>query len=648
MMRRPGRARPLLFSIVLTCVLAGTDVGRAQQPPGQPRAAGTPATAAPPVIQFAAGGIPLEEAVRLTLQSDPAIRLAEADVALKKGMWQEQTGLFDTTLSGNAAWSHQINELSDSQIASEQKKRDDLTSVINAGPGNVSLAQQVVNMVTGVQNGTVTPQQLSATSPTLAASLIELDAVIAASPATTAAALQQTRQQLLNSALQTANQNLNQQQQLLAQSQQSLQDLGPTPQDMTTTDVTMQMQLSKLFRNGISVSPYVDGAYDVTNYRGKPQSVTFGGLGLTDLYTFHAGVSGVLPLARGRGRDAVAGPERSAELTHEASQMLLAHQRPQSVLNTVLAYWALRAAQDTAVIQAQSLEFQQQLVAVARARVTAGDLAGFELARAQAAEARAQGDLADAQRSLKDARVALATAMGVGATDDDTTLPRASDDFPPLPPTATLTPPVDLALRQRQDLSAATKLTEADQVLTTSARANTKPQVDLDLGTFFTALNGGSAANALSRWVGPSGSFGLQVTKPLGNNVLRGQLAEQEAALLTQQINRTDLARQIQLNVIEATTTIQESIRRVQQTQASVGFYQTTIDAEVARLRTGDATLIDTITTQQQQVAALLGLVAARLDLAQRIIQLRFESATLVTGTTVRPQDLITLPDGAR
>jgi outer membrane protein TolC len=649
MMRRPGRARSLLLSIVVTCVIAGTGVGRAQQPPGPPRPAGTPAQqAAPPVIQFAAGGIPLEEAVRLTLQSDPAIRLAEADVALKKGIWQEQTGLFDTTLSGNAAWSHQINELSDSQIASEQKKRDDLTSVINAGPGNVSLAQQVVNMVTGVQNGTVTPQQLSATSPTLAASLIELDAVIAASPAATAAALQQTRQQLLNSALQTANQNLTQQQQLLAQSQQSLHDLGPTPQDMTTTDVTMNAQLSKLFRNGISVSPYVDGAYDVTNYRGEPQSVQFGGLGLTDLYTFHAGISGVLPLARGRGRDAVAGPERSAELTHQASQMLLAHQRPQSVLNTVLAYWALRAAQDTATIQAQSLEFQQQLVAVARARVNAGDLAGFELARAQAAEARAQGDLADAQRSLKDARVALATAMGVGATDDDTTLPRASDDFPPLPPTVTSTPPVDLALRQRQDLSAATKLTEADQVLTISARANTKPQVDLDLGTFFTALNGGSAANALSRWVGPSGSFGLQITKPLGNNVLRGQLAEQEAALLTQQINRTDLARQIQLNVIEATTTIQESIRRVQQTQASVGFYQSTIDAEVARLRTGDATLIDTITTQQQQVAALLGLVAARLDLAQRIIQLRFESATLMTGTTVRPQDLITLPDGAR
>jgi len=77
MMRRPGRARSLLLSIVVTCVMAGTGVGRAQQPPGQPRPAWTSAQqAAPPVIQFAAGGIPLEEAVRLTLQSVPAIQRA--------------------------------------------------------------------------------------------------------------------------------------------------------------------------------------------------------------------------------------------------------------------------------------------------------------------------------------------------------------------------------------------------------------------------------------------------------------------------------------------------------------------------------------------------------------------------------------------
>jgi outer membrane protein TolC len=344
----------------------------------------------------------------------------------------------------------------------------------------------------------------------------------------------------------------------------------------------------------------------------------------------------------------VVAPERSAQLNHEASERLLAQRQPQSVLNTVLAYWSLRAAQDTAAIQTQSLQFQQQLVTITQARVTAGDLAGFELARAQAAAARAQADLASAQRAVKDARVALATAMGVAANDDDMTLPRAGDDFPMPPQTATLAPPVDLALQQRQDLVAAARVEEAGQVLTTAARINTRPLIDLDLGTFFTALNGQSASHALSRWVGPSGSFGLQITKPFGNNVLRGQLAEQEASLLTDQINRGDLARQIRLNVIQETSTLQETVRRVEQARASVGFYQATLDAELARLRTGDATLIDTITTQQQQIAAMLALVSARLELGQRLAQLRFESGTMVTGGTVRAQDLITVPGESR
>jgi outer membrane protein TolC len=636
---------------VVMCVVLWTGVGRAQQTvTPQPRAASAPATgaAAPPVMTFAAGGISLEEAVRITMQSDPGIKLAEADVALKRGLWQEQTGQFDMSLVGNASWSHAITELSDSVIAQQQKKRDDQQAIINAAPGTLSVDQQVLNLLTGIQNGAISPQQLTATSPTVAASLIELDALIAAAPANQKAALQATRQQVVANALQNAQQTLGTDQQTLATAQQTLRNLGPTPQDQTDTTVTMSLGLTKLFRNGISVTPSLDGNYDVTNFRGKPQSTDFGGMGLTDLYTFHAGVSGVVPLARGRGRDAVDAPERSAQLNHEASERLLAQRQPQSVLNTVLAYWSLRAAQDTAAIQTQSLQFQQQLVTITQARVTAGDLAGFELARAQAAAARAQADLASAQRAVKDARVALATAMGVAANDDDMTLPRAGDDFPMPPQTATLAPPVDLALQQRQDLVAAARVEEAGQVLTTAARINTRPLIDLDLGTFFTALNGQSASHALSRWVGPSGSFGLQITKPFGNNVLRGQLAEQEASLLTDQINRGDLARQIRLNVIQETSTLQETVRRVEQARASVGFYQATLDAELARLRTGDATLIDTITTQQQQIAAMLALVSARLELGQRLAQLRFESGTMVTGGTVRAQDLITVPGESR
>src|SRR5579872_7485814 len=203
-MRRPRRTRYLLYSLVVTCVVARIDVGRAQQPPAPappPAPGAAPSTqAAPPIIQFAPEGISLEQAVQVTLQNDPNIKLAEADVALKQGITQEQTGLFDSSVNGTASWSHTITELTDSAKQNEQKKRDDLQGIINAGPANISLAQQNVNLLTGIENGTVTDQQLSATSPTLAASLIELDALIGASPAATAAQLRSTRQSLLDNA----------------------------------------------------------------------------------------------------------------------------------------------------------------------------------------------------------------------------------------------------------------------------------------------------------------------------------------------------------------------------------------------------------------------------------------------------------------
>ena len=76
-----------------------------------------------------------------------------------------------------------------------------------------------------------------------------------------------------------------------------------------------------------------------------------------------------------------------------------------------------------------------------------------------------------------------------------------------------------------------------------------------------------------------------------------------------------------------------------------VGFYKNIYDADVERYRTGDATLIDTVLTQQQQTEAMLTLVAARAQLAHLVAQLRFQTGTLVgSDGTVTPQNLFTIP----
>jgi outer membrane protein TolC len=601
------------------------------------------------VVRFPAAGISLEEAARRTLENDASIQRADASASFQQGVAQQQTGIFDTVFFGSAEYTWRAQELSESAKEEQRKKRAELDDLILSGPSNIAFAKQGRDLIQQVKNNQISSQELTKTSPTLAATLITLDELIRTSSPQQAALLNSTRQQVLDNALRIANEELAAQETIFASATEERQNIGEAPIDEYFKDATMNVQLSKLYRTGITLTPFLDGAFNSTGFRGKPHDVRFGGKGLTDLYTFRAGVSSVVPLARGRGADAVAAPERAARIDHDASLLALEHQRSASVLNTVQAYWSLRAAQETAAIAAQSLQFQQQLVALTRMLVTTGDLPGVELTRAQATEARARADEEDARRRLKDARVELAVSMGVTATDDDATLPLAADPFPESPSGAPPTSPlIDQALQQRQDLGADTKFQESSDVLVTAARVNLRPLLDLGLGTWYTALDEGTLGKSVDRWVGPSASTSVQFEKPLGNNALRGELVQREASARLRQIDRADLARRIQLGVVQASSTLQDSIGRVQQALAAVNFYQSTIDAEMARLRNGDATVLDTIVTQQQQTGAQLNLVAARLELAQRIGRLRFETGTMVTGGAVSGQTLVTVPTGAR
>jgi outer membrane protein TolC len=141
----------------------------------------------------------------------------------------------------------------------------------------------------------------------------------------------------------------------------------------------------------------------------------------------------------------------------------------------------------------------------------------------------------------------------------------------------------------------------------------------------------------------------LQFEKPLGNNQYRGQLTSREASVRSSEIEATDLQRQIRLGALQATSTLPDVVAQAQQAEAAVGFYRNIYDADVERYRTGEATLIDTVITQQQQTEAMLALLSARHQLAQLIAQLRYQTGTLLgPNATVAPQNLVSVPPPGR
>jgi outer membrane protein TolC len=409
---------------------------------------------------------------------------------------------------------------------------------------------------------------------------------------------------------------------------------------------TFDLRLPKYFRSGFRVSPYADTAYSSTPLELAPAGPTE-----LNLWTLTAGIEFGLPLLRNRGATAFAAAERGARAEADASRLTYEHEASVAALQTIQAYWDLRAEEESLAATQRSVDVAARLVDVSKSLVTAEELPRIELARAQAAEARARSTFSDAQRRVRDARVALVTVIGVTVADGDSALPRTLDPFPSVAPTAF----ADAAAAQlaaesvgrRLDVEASRKLDEAGRILEAGALRNKAPLLDLTADTWMTGLGADTISRAAEDWVGPSVNLGLQFEVPFGNNTLRGQAAQRSAEARQRQVSAADLTRRVQLEVLRIAAAVSETAARVQQAEVAAKLYQATVDAEIERFRVGETTLIDTLQSEQQLTDAQLTLASAQRDLAQLVAELRFQTGTLLPGLAVAGPNFISLPSGA-
>jgi outer membrane protein TolC len=626
-----------------------------------------------PVLNFSPEGLSLEEALRLTLRHDPNIQLSAASADRAAGFAQEQAGLFDTTITGGIEYSYRVQELTEARKEDERNKRRRLDDFINQAGPDVAATEQTVNLlrqILGLPPGSEAQQiaQLEALSPNLAAQVKVLNALIASTPEQ-ADQLRTIRNDFLRTAGNQFDQSLADQREQLRRARLNREDLGDAPDDEVFKNTRAKLQFSKLFRTGVQVAPFVDFSAEGSNFKGKDRKAEFGGKGLNDLYTTRVGSDFLLPLMRGRGGDAIAAGERAATIEAQAAALETEHQRAASVLRTAQAYWELRAAQESLAILERSASRQGDLLKSTNALVTGGELARVELARSQAGEARARARVLDARQRLYDARVELASALGIATSGNEGTLPTAArDPFPAAPEATALQAWIGTtaAAGQRRDLEAAQRREEAAAILQRGAVTELRSRLDLTASLFYTALGEvGDVATeefdgdgrpiyrrdgfgeAFDRWVGPSFTLTLQYEKPLGNNSAEGRLAAREAERRTRAIETADLRRQVRLGVGRTAAALFETVSRLQQTQAASKYYDETITGELSRFRAGEATLINTIQTEQQATETDLANIAARQAVANLLAQLRFESGTLVQNATVSAPALVSLPPAA-
>lgn len=636
--------------------------GAAAQGASPPQSAnGAQEAPRPPIVEFPAEGLSLNEAVRLTIAHAPQIALQEAGLQFQQGVAQEQQGVFDVTLSGSLGYEYRQQELPETRKETEREKRTDLQDAITLNREDYDRARALISqleVVRGASPGAGQAQAVSAIDPDVGAQLQTLDLLITGQQdAAIRSELFRIRQDFISRKITEINEAATIAVEGFQEGEQRLIDIGAAPDDEVFTNANFDIQMSRRLRNGIVLAPFVTGQFEGTNYKGKARSVDFGGKGLEDLYTFKAGVSTVVPLARGRGAAATGAAERAARIEVDASRATVRHQIAASVFETVRAYWRLKAAQGTVDVARLSLGLQERLLELTRAAIEAGELPAADLARGQASEARARARLFDAERALYEARVNLAIVVGVAVSEDDRTLPRAGDAFPEALAGGAAGEAVGPAANSqlmtnagaaRADLQSATLRDQAGQVLARGAETDRRPRIDIVNDTWWSALDEKTAGHALDRWVGPSTNLRLELERPLGNNAAEGRHAQRLAESRQRAIDATDLRRQVHLAVVRTTQSLRQARGRLEQALVGVEASQATTEAEFERFRAGEATLIDTILTETQLVDARLALVSAQADLATFIAQLRFETASLVRFKESRPMvvetDLRTLP----
>jgi outer membrane protein len=629
--------------------------------PAPVRAADAPVPAewTPPALTFPGNRITLVDAVRLTLENDPNLRLQEQSTRSQRGTFMAETGQFDSTISGQASWLFTQQALRLSQIGSETKKRTDVEKDIATAHGDTDLANFRFDEAKRIA---ANPDTFISTSEDVQILQFELQVqrfnqLIAAEtdPIRKAVLLLQRDQFLQSSVAGFASDASGK-----AANEQSLRDirarLGDVPKIIQENKVDLNLSMAFPYRDGVTAGLFATGGWDSTRYKGKERGADLGGLGIEDTYTAEIGFSLNISLLRGRGVDSTGALEKAAGIDYEASEFVLKHTASSSVANTIVAYWNLVAAQEFLEIARKAAHLGDQRLEFTDALIAGDELPRAERARSLASQATDAAQVASSERAVNEARVELARTIGLAVIEAGNA-PFAADPFPPLPDAGALSalspaPFIDLALQKRWDRQAAAKLRESGGVLAVGALTLLRPRLDFSGRVSANTIAETSLSKTVDGWVAPGWQAGLQFEKPVGNNAAKGRILQAEADLAQRTINASDLDRNIKANVVSLVASVKTAGEQVARLDEAVRLYGQTIDAETERYRGGQSSLLDTIVTQDLQTNALITWAGARQQLASFLARLRFETGTLVESrgdlNFVRPVDLVTVPPTAK
>ncbi|MCX6633634.1 MAG: TolC family protein [Acidobacteria bacterium] len=333
---------------------------------------------------------------------------------------------------------------------------------------------------------------------------------------------------------------------------------------------------------------------------------------------------------------------RIAKNNQQVSDLVFEQQVIATVSSVIGIYWDLVSLNDEVKVRRQTLALSQKLLDDNKQRVDLGSLAAFEIARTEAEVARAEQDLTISETALLQQETILKNALtrsGVASYSLATARIIPTDPLR-VPGSGPVEPIQDLvakALANRPELGQLGLQIQNTKLGIKGTKSALLPSLDLVANVQNNALAGqinslpippvqgsslapqprspnsvdpfflGGYGTALSQLFSrnfPDYAIGVQLTIPLRNRAAQADMVRDQLSLRQQEIRRKQLENQVQVDVQNALTAVQQARARHQAAMKSRVYQEQTYEGEQGKYELGASTSYFVIQAQRDLAAA--------------------------------------------
>ncbi|MBU2974982.1 TolC family protein [Zobellia sp. B3R18] len=429
----------------------------------------------------------------------------------------------------------------------------------------------------------------------------------------------------------------------------TLFDADPTRQyaagNLESNSSDFSIGLQKKFRTGL----VADISTNYTNTSNNYTLNDFGEVVVPNLSdnTTSATLALTQPLLKGNGLKVTTAYEKSAELDIESANLNFELNSAYEVSQLAIAYWQYLSAYKSLEIYKNNENRVRDVLEMTQELVKADRKPESDLLQIQADLVDQERQTTEAEQNLYTSRVNLGRAVGI-SEEESVIIGDPTSDFPIISQSnyseeQGTSQFIKQARLKRPDIKALQNTSKGLELQLSAAKNNMLPQLDLTgYYTYGGAATGGGLEqyfNAFDNRQGRNNTVGLGVTfsLPINNNLAKANLSISKIALADQKITYDNLLRNIDMNVSVAVNNLHNRVLVLEKSKKTLEYYQKVFENEQTKFQNGLTTLLNLILFQERLTFAHLDYLTAQQQFAVAIINLRYETGTVVSidGNTI-------------